>query len=542
MIDVRAASGIDFVQASGAAGDWILPEIMGGGVALFDADGDGRLDLLLLQGGAESGSMVSAQAGGGHRLYLFEAPRAADGALRFRDATEGSGLAGLRGYAMGVATGDVDGDGRVDLYIAQHGEDVLLMNRGGGRFEDVSSAWGLAVGGWSSAATFADLDRDGDLDVFVVRYIVLDPGLECRDGAGRRTYCPPDSGDPVHDVLLLNEGGRFVDVTRAVGISTRAGAGLGVVVQDLTGDGVADVYVANDGDENHLWVRRADGVWRDEGLVRGAALNANGVAEASMGVIAEDLDGDLAVDLFMTHLKDETHTLYRGRNGTFVDETGKRGLVVPTKPGTGFGVAAFDLELDGDLDLAVAQGRVSVGALHAGATLPAPWDSLAEPNLLLLNDGRGFFEARVDVAPDFTGAVTIDRGVASGDLDDDGDIDLVVTRIEGPPLILRNDAPRVGTYVRIDPRTSANGATALGALVVVDAGGMLSTRAVRASDGYLTSRDPRVTLAVPQSCTTVDVEVVWVDGQRERFVGLAVGRSHVVVRGTGGAVLSEAQK
>ncbi|MEZ6017973.1 MAG: CRTAC1 family protein [Planctomycetota bacterium] len=541
LVDVRAASGVDFVHQSGGRGDWVLTEIMGGGAALFDADGDGHLDLLLLQGGADPGAEATLAAGTGHRLYL------GDGALGFRDVTPGSGLEGMRGYAMCPAIGDVDGDGRVDIYLAQRGQDVLLLNRGGGRFEDVSSAWGLRVGGWSSAAAFADLDRDGDLDVFVVRYMDLNPGLECRDGAGRRTYCPPKSGDPVHDVLLMNEGGRFVERSQECGISTRAGAGLGVVVQDLTSDGVADIYVTNDGYENHLWVRRADGTWRDEGLARGAALNQAGLAEASMGIIAEDLDGDLALDLFMTHLKDETHTLYRGRSGNYMDETGRRGLAMATKPGTGFGIAAIDLELDGDLDLLVAQGRVSVGAVAAGCALPEPWDSLAEPNLLLLNDGQGVFAARAELAPDLTSPVTIDRAIASGDLDEDGDVDLVVTRIEGPPLVLRNDAPRAGTWVRVDPREARGAATALGALVYVTptaeaAGGarvgVTHVRPVRASDGYLTSRDPRPTFGlargVARDVSHVDVEVLWPDGTRETFPGLATGATHVVVRGEGG--------
>ena len=361
------------MHTSGSSGAWVLTEIMGGGAALFDADGDGHLDLLLLQGGADPASPLTPQAGSGHRLYL------GDGALGFRDVTPGSGLEGLVGYAMGAAVGDYDGDGRVDLFFTQRGTTALLRNEGSGRFVDVTRAAGAAVDGWSSAAAFADLDGDGDLDLWVVRYLELDPALVCRDGAGRRTYCPPDSGPPVHDVVLRNDGGTFVDVTASVGLAARSGAGLGVVVEDLTGDGLADVYVANDGDENHLWVRPSGGAaltiaWREEGLARGAALNANGMAEASMGVVAEDFDGDLVPDLFMAHLTGEQHTLYRGRSGSFVDETGRRGLAAVTKPGTGFGVAALDIEADGDLDLFIAHGRVSIGPRVAGVQLAPPWD------------------------------------------------------------------------------------------------------------------------------------------------------------------------
>jgi len=525
--DVTSESGVAFHQRAGAEGHWRLTEIMGGGGALFDMDGDGDLDLLLMQGGEDSASQTTAQASDGHALYRN------DGSGHFENVSRGAGFEALVGYAMGVATGDVDGDGDVDVYVTQHGRDALLINDGTGRFTDVTETWNAGVPGWSTSAAFGDVDSDGDLDLFVTRYIELDLGLVCNDAAGRRTYCPPASGPSVHDVLLLNEGGRFTDASSAMGLSGAPRPGLGVILEDLTGDGRIDIYVANDGEANQLWVRATDGTWRDEALTRGVALNQNGLAEASMGVIVEDLDGDGLSDLFMTHLQAETHTLYRARRaGAFSDRTGQAGLSVMTRANTGFGVAAFDVDLDGDLDLAIANGRVKIGPVPEGCTLEGAWARLAESNTLLLGtDGR--FVDEQAAAQAFTAPLFVDRCVLQGDLDGDGDVDLVVTGNEVGARVLRNDAERAGHWIVIDPREHDTGATALGARVTARAGTFALTRTTRASDGYLTSRDPRAHFGIPGDAGNADVELAWPDGTRETFSGLALGRVHRVVRGTG---------
>ncbi|MEM6568639.1 MAG: CRTAC1 family protein [Planctomycetota bacterium] len=525
--DVTEASGVAFAQGTGANGRWILTEIMGGGGALFDADGDDDLDLLLLQGGADSASPASAQAGSGHALYRN------DGTGRFEDVSDGAGLDGLIGYAMGVATGDVDADGDVDLFVTQHGRDALFLNDGSGRFTDATEEWNAGVTGWSTSATFGDLDGDGDLDLFVTRYIELDPELVCNDAAGRRTYCPPASGPAVHDVILLNEGNRFVDASERIGLTATPQPGLGVVLEDLSGDGTCDVYVANDGQANQLWVRQPDGTWRDESLARGIALNQNGYAEASMGVVAEDFDGDGLVDLFMTHLQEETHTLYRARRaGAFRDGTGRAGLNVPTRPMTGFGVAAFDVELDGDIDLAVANGRVRIGPVHGGCELTGAWARLAEQNSFLVNDGGSFTDG-VTRAQAFTGPILVDRCVLQGDIDGDGDIDIVVTGNEAPARVLRNDAERAGTWITIDPVAEEGACTTLGARVAVRAGDFALARTTRSSDGYQSSRDPRAHFGVPADAMSVDVVVTWPDGTAEAFRGLAPESVHVALRDVG---------
>ncbi len=528
-MDVTETCGVQFDHVAGANGDWVLAEIMGGGGALFDMDGDDDLDVLLLGGAAQSGDPNSPQSGLGHGVFEN------DGEGQFSDVSLDAGLDHLVGYAMGVACGDVNGDGVVDLFITQRGPNALLLGDGLGHFTDVTEAWNAETVDWSSSATFVDFDSDGDLDLFVVRYIDLNAELECRDSTGRRNYCPPASGPPVHDLLLRNDGERFTDVSQELGLDRAAQPGLGVVAADVTGNGRQEIYVTNDGAPNQLWVRLDDGTWRDEAMQRGVALNYSGVPEASMGVVAEDLNGDQLTDLFMTHLQEETHTLYaaRGATGNFRDRTSTAGLSRITRPGTGFGVAAFDLELDGDLDLAVAQGRIRIGPVHEDCRLTGAFAQLAEPNLLLVNGGAGKFARATSGAEAVESPITVDRSLLAGDLDGDGDIDLVFTRNDGRAQVLRNEARRAGTWIMVDPREGESAATALGVVVTVQSGDHSAWRESRASDGYQSSRDPRVHFGLPGAPAAADVEVRWGDGARERFPSCATGRVHRVVKGTG---------
>jgi len=297
-------SGVTFRHETNAAGELHLPEIMGSGLAVTDLDGDGRLDLYLVSGTE-------------NRFYH----QLEDGS--FEDRTAASGL-GDEGYGMGIAVGDVDNDGDEDVYVANLGGDRLYVNEGDGSFRDETGTAGIEVDDWSSSAAFLDFDRDGFLDLFVVRYVTYDPNNKCYDKAGRHEYCGPTAFPGVHDVLLRNRGdGTFEDVSSRAGMQDIAHAGLGIAVRDFDGDGWIDVYVANDADPNELWLNRRDGTFSEEALLLGASLNARGQPEAGMGVLAEDLDGDLAVDLFMTHLGNESNTFYRNLGGSngFADTT-----------------------------------------------------------------------------------------------------------------------------------------------------------------------------------------------------------------------------
>lgn len=520
--DITEEAGLRFVHDAGSE-RYSLPEITGAGAGFFDADGDGDLDLYLLQGGRSPdpiGAPPDDPDAPGNALYL----QGPDG--RFTDASESSGLA-HRGYGMGLAAGDYDGDGLTDLFVTNYGPDALFRNRGGGRFEEVTAAAGVAGEGWSASAVFCDYDADGRLDLFVTRYVRNDPTRNCTREDGARNYCSPQVFRGIHDYLYHNRGdGSFAEVSLRAGLRAVHAAGLGVVCSDFDGDRRLDFYVANDGAANHLWLNRGGGEFADDAFLAGVALNDHGRPEAGMGIALGDVDGDLDFDLFVTHVVDETNTLYRSDGGAFgpafADRTGPSGLGSASMKFTGFGVGFLDLDFDGALDLVVANGRVGRDqAPFPGARGNEFFRPFAEPNQVFRNTGTGGGDARFEPAPagDLGEAVHISRGLAFGDFDEDGDRDLLVANDNGPARLYRNDYPRKGTPLRVRP-LDAEGHPAFPVRVraTLDDGRRLLRRADRGGS-YLAANDPRAFFGLPPGVSVVEFLVRWPDGAEEVFPG-----------------------
>jgi len=511
--EVTEQRGLTFVHDACGGGAFFMPEIMGGGAALFDYDGDDDLDIYLTNGAYVTSDGSPKPDGPVNRLYR----QGADG--RFEDVTAASGL-GDAGYGMGMAVGDIDNDGDLDVYVTNYGADRLYRNRGDGTFEDVTRASGIDVPGWSSSAAFFDYDADGHLDLYVCQYVKLDVDKPCFDGAGRRDYCSPQAFRPASDVLLHNNGdGTFSDVSEASGIRSTACAGLGVICDDLTGDGQIDIYVANDGHQNNLWVNQGDGQWVDEAVMLGVALNMHGRPEAGMGVLSADFDRDGELDLFLTHLREESNTLYRhvGVGLGFDDVSAAAGLATSSIPFTGFGTSAIDLELDGDQDIVVVNGRVQRAPALAGTALSEPWDVYAEHNHAYLNDGTGAFALGGDAFAALTAPIEVSRGLATGDIDRDGDLDLLVANVNGPARLYANVAPRQGRWLvvrAIDPRMKRD---AVGAQVWLRGCGRVWRRTIHFGFSYLSSNEPVAHFGLGDCDEIHRVEVRWPDGLREQF-------------------------
>lgn len=517
-------SGVDFLHDADINGSLSMPEIMGGGVGLFDCDGDGDMDLYCINGGPKG-------AGGDSALYLN------DGSGAFTRAAASAGAA-HEGYGMGLAVGDYDNDGDEDVYITCVDGDRLLRNDGSGTLMDVTDAAGVDVPLWSCSAAFLDFDRDGFLDIFVTQYVLFDDERECKNPAGLPEYCGPLSFDPIPDVLLRNRGdGTFEDVSEASGIQSLSAAGLGVVCEDFNGDGWVDVYVANDAYQNHLWINQKDGTFVDEGLLQGVALSFHGRPEAGMGVLAEDLSGDGEMDLFVTHLLAETNRFYKsqGNGRGFKDETGRTGLAASSMKYTGFGTCAFDAEFDGNLDIVVANGRVNRRDATPGAIAKPPLDMLAESNLFYRGLGDGRLEEESDFESALCAPADVSRGLAQGDLDGDGDLDLVMTHIDGPARVYRNEAPREGKWLLVDAVDPSLGRRAIGAEVELCIGDAKWARTVRAASGYLSSQDPRVHFGVPEDAAKGDASLIvrWPDGRQETFRVPGLDSQMTVARGDG---------
>ncbi len=526
--DATESAGVSFRHDTGATGEFLFAEVFGSGVALFDADGDDDLDLYLVQGSAigEAGrSPLFPNAGPpGDRLLRNDLDR---GRLSFTDITEAAGIR-AHGYGMGVATGDYDADGDVDLFVANLGANQLWRNEGDGRFVEVSQEAGISGDRWSVSAAFFDYDGDGRLDLFVANYTNFRPASNkrCQASAGYRDYCSPASYDPETDRLYRNLGdGRFEDVTRRVGLAGAAGNGLGVMVGDFDDDGWTDLYVANDEMPNFLWINREGREFEELALVLGAAVSGTGEPEASMGVHAGDYDGDLDLDLFMTHYAHESNTLYSNLGGVFEDRSTPSGLGPPSWARTGFGTAFFDYDNDGWLDVLVVNGAVVFlpELYHAGD----PWP-FHEPNQLFRNrrDGR-FEEVRVSVG-DALLAPHASRGAAFGDVDNDGDTDVVITNNNGPAQLLDNVAGEGSRWLGLR-LIDRHGSGAFGAKVTLSVGERRLLRVVQSAGSYASASDSRLLFGLGDG-EPDRIEIVWPDGQKQLLDPPLTNRYHRIVQ------------
>jgi len=536
-VDRAKETGLDFVHVNGMSGHFYMPEVIGSGVALFDYDQDGDLDVYLVQG-QPLGPGAPASRGGTpltDRLYRNDLRIDADGTrhLHFTDVTAQSGI-DARGYGMGVAAGDIDNDGYPDLYLTKfNAPNQLFHNNRNGTFTEVSKKSGTDSASWSVSASFVDIDRDGWLDLYVGHYLryTLEGNTRCMSPSGAPDYCTPDSYQPLPDRLYRNRhDGTFEDISARSQIARAFGPALGVSTADFNGDGWMDIYVANDGKENQLWINRHDGTFENRALLAGVALPLTGKAEASMGVDAGDLDDDGDDDLVVTELTGEgTNVFVNDGTGAFEDQSTRSGIGPASTGLTGFGTAWFDYDNDGRLDLLAVNGAVQVIEALRQADDPFP---VRQRRILFHNAGGGRFEdvtARAGAA--FT-QLEVGRGAAFGDIDNDGDVDVVVANNNGPVRLLVNEAAGGNHWLGLR-LVGAGGRDQVGARVHVTSTGTVRHRRARADGSYASANDPRVHVGLGATAAPSEVVVQWPDGRRETFAGVPPDRYTTLVEGKG---------
>ena len=529
------------------SGEFQYAEMMGSGAALFDADNDGDLDVYLVQGNAlgDAAGAVFPPPGDlplTDRLYRNDLSVSADGSRRlsFTDVTEESGLDST-GYGMGVTAADFDNDGWIDLYVTNLEDNRLFRNRGQGlKFEDVTEASGAGVGPWSVPAVAFDFDRDGWLDLFAGNYVEYSVATNksCIDELGQPNYCGPLAFKPLPDVLLRNLGHEngslaFADVTRKSGILGEYGGSLGAVAADFDDDGWVDLYVANDGMPNQLWVNQGEGRFENRGLLTGTAVSGQGHPEASMGAAVADFDGDGDEDLFLTHLRRETNTLYvNDGRGQFQDHSSASGLGAPSLQVTGFGTGWLDVDNDGWLDQLTVNGAVKVIKSQSLAGDPLP---LHQPNLLLRNRGDGSFEDVTARAGGVFELSEVSRGAAFGDVDNDGDTDVLISNNSGPARLLLNQVGQDEPWLGLRLVETSGQRDALGARAGVVLSDTTLWRKVGGNASYASSSDPRLLFGLGTSSTVSRIVVRWPDGSSEEWPteAAALGTYTTLRQGTG---------
>ncbi len=527
--DFTEQSGLDFVHFNGTTGEYLLPEITGVGGALFDYDNDGDLDLYAVQGAMLKNTInPKAESWRGQeppRDRLYRNDYYPSGKIRFTDVTEASGIKAY-GYGMGVATGDYNNDGWVDLYVTNLGSNQLWRNNKDGTFSDVTKTTKSDDPRWSTSATFFDFDKDGWLDLFMTNYVDFSIKMkrECFTKSSAIDYCGPEAYDPIGDKLLRNLGnGTFEDITISSGISRAFGAGLGAITADFDGDGWTDLFVGNDGDFNQLWKNnQGSGKFTDIALLGGVAVNYMGQAEASMGVTAADFDNDGDEDIFMTHLTQESNTFYVNLgNGLFDDRTSSVGLYVPSLRYTSFGTSFFDYDNDGWLDLLVLSGDVRIIEELAKKGDPYP---LHQPNQLFHNNGNGRFRDVSQKAGSAFSLSEVSRGAALGDIDNDGDTDIAIFNNNGPARLLMNQVGNknhwVGLRVMEDNKTDSYQAQ----IELLNVNGKSSWRRIHTDGSYCSAKDPRILIGLGENDKPQTIRIHWPTGLVEKHTNLAVNK------------------
>jgi hypothetical protein len=518
-----SVSGISWRHSNAKSPEKYLPETTGAGCAFLDYDNDGWMDIYLVNSGKSDFYTPDPPL----RNALYRNNR--DGT--FTDVTQKAGLA-AGGFGQGVAVGDYDRDGWPDIYVTQYGRSILFHNNGDGTFTDLTEKAGVAAPGWASSAVWFDYDNDGLLDLFVCQFVEFSKEINKPCGIhddGKRHYCIPKIYQPMPSWLFRNNGdGTFSDVSKTSGISSRLGKAWGVVAADINNDGWMDLFVANDTVANFLFVNNGKGKFTEVGTEAGVAYGANGKSRSGMGVDAADFDEDGWQDLFVANLDREDFAIYRNnRDGTFDDLAGATGIAKATRIMSGWGLKFFDYDNDGNLDLFLANGNPDdlIKSLHGESTYE-------EPLILFHGTGKSFENVSAQSGPLFATPMS-SRGLAIGDFDNDGAVDVLISINDGAPLLLRNNAARQNHWLGIRLIGKKCNADAVGAKITYQAGDLKRSRTKVGGGSYLSSHDPRIVLGLGKRDKIDWLEIKWPlpGGSTQRFANLPIDRYITITEG-----------